>query len=117
MESALLAHPKVGKLRLAAFLCLNGCLIEVLQYFSGYRFGDWQDALADGVGVMVGMMFYVIVSNFVFVGQALGQDASALEEDPSTAKNPNLSAPTISNENKKLSQLKMRFGQAYFACH
>ena len=98
--SAPLAYPKVGKLRLAALLCLHGCLIEVLQYFSGYRFGDWQDALADGVGVMVGMMFYVIVSNFVFVGQALGQDASALKEDPGTAKNPNLSAPKTSKENK-----------------
>ena len=98
--SALLAYPKVGKLRLAALLCLHGCLIEVLQYFSGYRFADWQDALADGVGVMVGMMFYVIVSNFVFVGQALGQAASALKEDPSTANNPNLSAPKTSKEYK-----------------
>lgn len=54
MASALLAYPKASKLRLAALLCLHGCLIEVLQYFSGYRFGDWQDALADGVGVLLG---------------------------------------------------------------
>ena len=54
MASALLAYPKVRKLRLAALLCLHGCLIEVLQYFSGYRFGEWQDALADGVGVLLG---------------------------------------------------------------
>jgi len=31
-------------------------LVEVLQYFTGYRFGDWQDALADGVGVLVGLV-------------------------------------------------------------
>jgi VanZ family protein len=31
-------------------------LIEVLQYFTGYRFGDWQDAVADGVGVLVGLV-------------------------------------------------------------
>ena len=99
MASSLIAYPKFGKLRLAALLCLHGCVIEVLQYLSGYRYGDWQDALADGVGVMVGMVFYVIVSNFVFLEQALGQDASALKEDLSTDKNPKLSAPSTSEEN------------------
>ena len=54
MASAMLAYPKVSKLRLAALLCLHGCLIEVFQYFIGYRFGEWQDALADGVGVLLG---------------------------------------------------------------
>ena len=37
MASAHLAYTKVSKLRLAALLCLHGCLIEALQYFSGYR--------------------------------------------------------------------------------
>ncbi len=97
--SALISYPKYGKLRLAALLCLHGCVIEVLQYLSGYRYGDWQDALADGVGVMVGMVFYVIVSNFVFLEQALGQNASALKEDLSTDQNPKLSASTTSEEN------------------
>ena len=99
MASALLAYPKVRKLRLAALLCLHGCLIEVLQYLSGYRFGDWQDALADGVGVIVALVFFAIVSNFVVVGQALGQDDSALKEDPSAAKNPKLSASSSSEVN------------------
>ena len=66
MASALLAYPKVSKMRLAALLCIHGCLMEVLQYFSGYRFGDWQDALADGVGVMMGVAVFIIVSKFFF---------------------------------------------------
>jgi VanZ family protein len=33
----------------------HGVLIEVLQYYGGYRFGDWQDAVAAGVGVLVGL--------------------------------------------------------------
>jgi len=87
MASALLAYPKVSKLRLADLLCLHGCLIEVLQYFSGYRYGDWQDALADGVGVIVAPVVFAIVSNFVILLRQLGQDASTGKEDPSAAKN------------------------------
>ena len=101
MASALLAHPKVSKLRLAALLCLHGCLIEVLQYFSGYRYGDWQDALADGVRVIVALVVFVIVSNLAFMVRPLGQDASSGNEDPSAAKNSKLSAPTTSEENPK----------------
>ena len=52
---AVLAYPGVSKLRIGLLLVALGVLIEVLQYFSGYRFGDWQDALADGVGVLVGL--------------------------------------------------------------
>ena len=87
MASALLAYPKVSKLPLAALLCLHGFLIEVLQYFSGYRFGDWQDALADGVGVMMSLAFFVIVSNFVILRRPISQDASSGKEGPSAAKN------------------------------
>jgi VanZ family protein len=48
--------------RIALLLIAHGVLIEVLQYFTGYRFGDWQDAMADGVGVLVGL---VLVSGFI----------------------------------------------------
>jgi len=99
MASALLAYPKVSKLRLAALLCLHGCLIEVLQYLSGYRFGDWQDALADGVGVIVALVVFVIVSNLAFMVRPLGHDASADKEGPGVAKNSKLSATTTSEEN------------------
>ena len=99
MASALLAYPKVSKLRLAALLCLHGCLIEVLQYFSGYRFGDWQDALADGVGVMMSLAFFVIVSNFMILRRPLSQDASSGKEGPGAVNNSKLSATTTSKEN------------------
>jgi VanZ family protein len=52
---AVLAYPGVSKLRIGVLLMVLGVLIEVLQYLGGYRFGDWQDAVADGVGVLVGM--------------------------------------------------------------
>jgi len=86
-------------LRLAALLSLHGCLIEVLQYFSGYRFGDWQDALADGVGVIIGGAFFVIVSNFVILRRPLSQDASSGKEGHGAENNSKLSATTTSKEN------------------
>jgi VanZ family protein len=52
---AVLAYPGALKRRIAFLLIVQGVLIEVLQYFSGYRYGDWQDALADGVGVLLGL--------------------------------------------------------------
>jgi hypothetical protein len=35
--------------------CLQGVAIEVLQYWGGFRFGDWEDAVADAVGVVLGL--------------------------------------------------------------
>ena len=52
---AVLAYPEALKRRIAFLLIVLGVLIEVLQYFSGYRYGDWQDALADGMGVLLGL--------------------------------------------------------------
>jgi VanZ family protein len=52
---AVLAYPEASRLRIALLLIGQGVLIEVLQYYGGYRFGDWQDAVADGVGVLVGL--------------------------------------------------------------
>jgi VanZ family protein len=62
---AVLAYPNVSKLRTGLLLVAVGVLIEVLQYFSGYRFGDWQDALADGVGVVLGLLLAQGVLRFV----------------------------------------------------
>lgn len=53
---AVLAYPQVSKLRIGVWLMVQGVVIEVLQYFSGYRYGDWQDAVADGVGVLLGLL-------------------------------------------------------------
>jgi VanZ family protein len=52
---AVLAYPEGPKRRIAFLLIVQGVLIEVLQYFSGYRYSDWQDALADGLGVLLGL--------------------------------------------------------------
>ena len=53
---AVLAYPEASRLRIALLLIGQGVLIEVLQYYGGYRFGDWQDAVADGVGVVLGLV-------------------------------------------------------------
>ena len=62
---AVLAYPEVSKLRIAVLLIGQGVLIEVLQYYGGYRFGDWQDAVADGVGVVLGLLLAQGVLRFV----------------------------------------------------
>ena len=53
-----LAYPLVSRYRLAVLLCLQGVAIEVLQYWGGFRFGDWEDAVADAVGVVLGLLVY-----------------------------------------------------------
>ena len=65
---AVLAYPGASKLRIGVLLMVLGVLIEVLQYFSGYRFGDWQDAVADGVGVLVGLGGVTVVLKSLGVG-------------------------------------------------
>jgi hypothetical protein len=45
--------PNAPKLRIALLLMGQGVLNEVLHYCNGYRFGDWKDAVADGVVRMV----------------------------------------------------------------
>ena len=52
---AVLAYQEASRLRIALLLIGQGVLIELLQYYGGYRFGDWQDAVADGVGVLLGL--------------------------------------------------------------
>ncbi len=99
--SSLVAYPKFGKLRLAALLCLHGCVIEVLQYLSGYRYGDWQDAMADVAGVMIGLAFFEIVSKFLFIARPLDQEVSSDKEDPSGVDLPMVISPSKSEENSK----------------
>ena len=55
---AALAYPLVSRYRLAVLLCLQGVAIEVLQYWGGFRFGDWEDAVADAVGVVLGLIVF-----------------------------------------------------------
>jgi VanZ family protein len=52
------AYPHLPKLRIALLLCFNGVAVEVLQYWGGFRFGDWEDAMADAVGVVLGLIVF-----------------------------------------------------------
>jgi VanZ family protein len=69
---AALAYPAVSKFRIGFLLLALGVLIEVLQYFSGYRYGDWQDAVADGVGVLVGLGSAMLLMRFDGFVQLMG---------------------------------------------
>jgi VanZ family protein len=70
---AVLAYPDVSKLRIGLMLVALGVLIEVLQYFSGYRFGDWQDAVADGVGVLGGLVGLTGLMRIEWLSQLVGR--------------------------------------------
>ncbi|MEQ1838617.1 MAG: VanZ family protein [Candidatus Nitrotoga sp.] len=37
-------------------LLAYGALIEILQSFTSYRFADWHDLLADGLGLLLGWL-------------------------------------------------------------
>ena len=45
--------------------------IEVLQYWSGFRFGDWEDAVADAVGVVLGLLVARVFGKVL--GKVMGQ--------------------------------------------
>ena len=72
---AALAYPHVSKLRLGVLLCLQGVAIELLQYWGGYRFGDWQDALADTVGVVLGLCLAHVLGKVAAVSKLLNKEA------------------------------------------
>ena len=76
---AVLAYPESSKRRIAFLLIVQGVLIEVLQYFSGYRYGDWQDALADGVGVLLGLGLVAWLMRFEWFRRTYS-DSSSLSE-------------------------------------
>lgn len=46
--------------RIVLGLLAYGALIEVVQSFTGWRYGDWQDWLADAVGVGVTYLGWVL---------------------------------------------------------
>ena len=73
---ASLAYPRISKYRVGVLLCLQGVAIEVSQYVGGYRYGDWQDALADAVGVGLGLTLAKLI------GKVLGQWLAKAPVDP-----------------------------------
>ena len=62
---AVLAYPHIHKLHIALCLCGHGALIEVFQYFGGYRYADWQDAIADAVGVGLGLLLVTFLKSAI----------------------------------------------------
>lgn len=52
MWLGLLAYP-LARGQLLAGLLLYGLCIELAQHLSGWRVGDWRDAIADAAGVCV----------------------------------------------------------------
>jgi VanZ family protein len=76
---AVFAYPDVSKLRIALLLISQGVVIEVLQYFGGYRYGDWQDAVADGVGVLLGLILAAWLMRFEWFRRTYS-DSSSLSE-------------------------------------
>jgi len=76
---AVLAYPEASKLRIAFLLIVQGVLIEVLQYYSGYRYGDWQDGVADGVGVLLDLGLVAWLMRFEWFRRTYS-DSSSLSE-------------------------------------
>ena len=48
-------------------LLLYGAVIEVAQSATGWRYGDWQDLLADAVGVWAGFAVWWLWQRFVYL--------------------------------------------------
>jgi len=91
---------KTHKWKVEALLCLQGCLIEVLLYFSGNRFGDWQDALADSIGVTLGSAVFVLLAKFDFITRLLGQSIYEGKENTSDASQDDQKALKTSEPSK-----------------
>ncbi|MDZ7643390.1 MAG: VanZ family protein [Woeseiaceae bacterium] len=52
-------YAKAAYLRLGAGLLLFGAVIELCQYVTIYRTADWHDLLADGIGIVTGLVVAV----------------------------------------------------------
>lgn len=44
-------------LRVSAYLLAYGAAIEFAQAATGWRYGEWADLAADGIGILLGMFF------------------------------------------------------------
>ena len=57
------ALPRVRPLVILAGITAFGLLMEVLQYFTGYRAFEWTDLLSDVIGAAIGMTAALIVAD------------------------------------------------------
>lgn len=55
---SLLAGGRTALGGIAIGLMAYGALIEILQGFTGYRFAEWGDLLANGLGILIGLAVY-----------------------------------------------------------
>jgi VanZ family protein len=46
---------------LLAGLLMYGGLIELLQAATGWRYGEWLDFLADGIGILIGAALWLVL--------------------------------------------------------
>lgn len=56
---ALLAYPRKPMSQLGVILLLLGGAIELAQWATGWRQGDWLDLLADAVGISSALMLWM----------------------------------------------------------
>lgn len=55
---SLLAAKPIRLVRILIALIAYGMLIELLQGMTAYRYPEWGDVLANGIGVLVGILLY-----------------------------------------------------------
>lgn len=58
--SGLLAYGRHAT-RLCSGLLVHGGLIELAQSFTGWRYGDWADLLADAIGILMGALLVLMI--------------------------------------------------------
>ncbi|MGH8336554.1 MAG: VanZ family protein [Gammaproteobacteria bacterium] len=51
----LLSYPQ-RPARVAGYLLVHGAVIELAQSATGWRYGEWSDLAADGVGILLGTL-------------------------------------------------------------
>ena len=56
----LLSYPQ-RPTRVAGYLLAHGALIELAQAATGWRYGEWSDLTADGVGILLGTLVWWIL--------------------------------------------------------
>ena len=69
----LLAPSRMALIWSAIGLMLFGILLELLQGLTGYRYAEWGDVLANGSGILAGVLLYFtpLVRILAFIDQKL----------------------------------------------
>ena len=57
---------KISKLRLASYIFIFGLFIEIIHFFHPYRFFEYQDLLANLIGVTIALLIYKIKNNISY---------------------------------------------------